>query len=143
MVKLTVEQVRSTKEFQMIKITDKVREAVEKSGVRNGLVAVITAHTTTGIMTNESLECVEQDIEETLERLIPRDVPYRHAHFLPSYGTTGGNSPGHLKSMLAGNHCLLPVVDGKMYGGHAQDIYFVEFDGVKPRKYFIQVMGEE
>jgi secondary thiamine-phosphate synthase enzyme len=142
MVKLTVEEVRSTKEFQMIKITDKVRVAVEKSGIKNGLVAVISAHTTTGIMINESLPCVEQDIEEALERLIPRDEPYMHAHFLPSYGTTGGNSPGHLKSMLVGNHCLLPVVDGKMHSGHAQDIYFVEFDGVKPRKYFIQVIGE-
>lgn len=142
MVKLTVEEVRSTKEFQMIKITEQVRKAVEDSNVKNGLVAVISAHTTTGIMINESLPCVEQDIEATLERLVPRDASYAHAHFLLSYGTTGGNSPGHLKSMLAGNSCLLPVVDGKMYGGHAQDIYFVEFDGVKPRKYFIQVIGE-
>jgi secondary thiamine-phosphate synthase enzyme len=142
MVKLTVEKVRSTQEFQMIKITDKVRECVENSGIQQGFVAVITAHTTTGIMINEGLECVEDDIEEALERLVPKDYPYMHAHFLPSYGTTGGNSPGHLKSMLAGNHCLLPVMDGKLFCGHAQDIYFVEFDGLKPRNYFIEVFGE-
>jgi secondary thiamine-phosphate synthase enzyme len=142
MVKLRVEKLRSTQEFQMIKITDKVRSFVEESGIQQGIVAVITAHTTTGIMINEGLECVEDDIEEALDRLIPKNYPYMHAHFLPSYGTTGGNSPGHLKSMLAGNHCLFPVVDGELFCGHAQDIYFVEFDGLKPRSYFIEVIGE-
>ncbi len=142
MIKMKVESLRSTQEFQMIKITDKVRAFVEESGINAGFVAVITAHTTTGIMINESLECVEQDIEEALERLVPTDYPYMHAHFLPSYGTTGGNSPGHLKSMISGNHCLLPVIDGKLYCGHAQDIYFAEFDGLKMRKYFIEVIGE-
>lgn len=142
MVKLKTIPLRTIKEFQMIKITDEVLRFVEESGITDGLVAVITAHTTTGIMINESLECVEDDIEETLERLVPTNVPYLHAHFLPSYGTTGGNSPGHLKSMLSGNHCILPVQNGKMVFGHAQDIYFVEFDGLKTRKYFIEVIGE-
>ena len=142
MVKIKTEEVRSTEEFQMFKVTEKVRAFVEESGIKNGVVFVVSAHTTAGIMINESLGCVEQDIEELLERLEPRDYPYMHAHFLPSYGTTGGNSPGHLKSMLAGNHCVLPVMDGELFCGHAQDIYFVEFDGVKPRKYFIEVIGE-
>ena len=74
---------------------------------------------------------MEKDIELTLERLIPSDAPYVHTHMLPSYGTCSGNAPGHLKSMLCGNHCVLPVADGKMAGGSAQDIYFVEFDGLK------------
>lgn len=142
MVKLKIVRLRSVKEFQMIKITEEVADFVSQSGVKNGLVAVITAHTTTGIMMNESLPCVEEDIEEALDRLVPKDVPYMHAHLLPSYGTTGGNSPGHLKSMLAGNNCILPVQDSKMLIGHAQDIYFVEFDGLKMRSYFIEAIGE-
>lgn len=142
MVKLFTYEVRPKTEFELVKITASVRDAVRQSGIRMGMVAVITAHTTTGIMINESLPCVEADIEETLERLVPTDHPYMHAHFLPTYGTTGGNSPGHLKSMLCGNHCLLPVVDGELHCGHAQDIYFAEFDGPKPRKYFVQIIGE-
>jgi secondary thiamine-phosphate synthase enzyme len=110
--------------------------------VKNGVVFVISLHTTTGIMINESLPCVEKDIELTLERLIPADGPYVHTHMLPSYGTCSGNAPGHLKSMLCGNHCVLPVSDGKMAGGSAQDIYFVEFDGLKIRHYTVQIMGE-
>ncbi|CQR58997.1 MULTISPECIES: secondary thiamine-phosphate synthase enzyme YjbQ [Paenibacillus sonchi group] len=138
--KCIVLQTRS--EFQMIKITEEIRQFVAGSGIKNGLAAVITAHTTTGIMVNEGLECVETDIEETLDRLIPKDAPYAHAHFLPSYGATGSNSPSHLKSMLSGNSCLFVVQDGIMVTGDAQDVYFVEFDGPKSRKVYIQVMGE-
>ncbi len=142
LIKSYTQEIASRQEFEMIKITDKVREAVADSGIKNGVVFVISMHTTTAIMINENLPCVEKDIEMTLERLIPTDYPYVHTHMLPSYGTCSGNAPGHLKSMLCGNHCVLPVTDGKMAGGKAQDIYFVEFDGLKIRKYTIQIMGE-
>jgi secondary thiamine-phosphate synthase enzyme len=142
MVKLKTIVLRSTAEFQMIKITDEVRAFIEECGVQNGLAAVISAHTTTGIMVNEGLECVETDIEELLERLVPKDFPYAHAHFLPSYGATGSNSPSHLKSMLSGNSCMFVVQDGRMISGDAQDVYLAEFDGPKGRKVYIQVIGE-
>ena len=57
------------KEFELIRITDPVREFVAQTGVKNGVVYVITEHTTTGIMVNESLPCVEKDIMETLNRM--------------------------------------------------------------------------
>ena len=142
MVKTTTIELLSKKEFELIKITGDVRRLVEESGIQNGVVYVITAHTTTGIIVNESLSCLEIDIEEMLERMVPTVYPYAHSHFLPSYGATGGNAPGHLKSLLAGNHAVLPVKDGKLYCGRAQDIYFAEFDGVQSRKVFITVMGE-
>ncbi|MDO4648531.1 MAG: secondary thiamine-phosphate synthase enzyme YjbQ [Eubacteriales bacterium] len=143
MVKLYERQLESKHEFDMILITDEVKRTVEESGIKNGMVAVITKHTTTGIMINEALPCVEKDIELQLERLVPTDYPYVHTHMLPTYGTCSGNSPGHLKSMLAGNHCIFPVINGKMMTGGEQNIYFVEFDGLQRRGYFIEVMGEE
>ena len=142
MVKLYEKQVITRKEFEMILITDEVKRAVKESGIKNGLVAVITKHTTTGIMVNEALPCVEKDIELQLERLVPTDYPYVHTHMLPTYGTCSGNSPGHLKSMLAGNHCIFPVIDGELRTGGEQNIYFVELDGLQIRGYFIEVMGE-
>ena len=142
MVKLYEKQVITRKEFEMIRITDEVKKAVKESGIKNGLVAVITKHTTTGIMVNEALPCVEKDIELQLERLVPADYPYVHTHMLPTYGTCSGNSPGHLKSMLAGNHCIFPVIDGEMRTGGEQNIYFVELDGLQIRGYFIEVIGE-
>jgi secondary thiamine-phosphate synthase enzyme len=141
-VKLKTISVQSDKAVQFINITAQVHEFVGESGIQNGLLAVITSHTTTGILVQESLECVESDMESTLALLAPDDLPYAHAHFLRSYGATGNNSPGHLKSMLTGNHCLFPVLDGKVVCGCAQDIYLAEFDGPQARQVYIEVMGE-
>lgn len=62
------------KEFELIRITDPVREFVAQTGVKNGVVYVITEHTTTGIMVNESLPCVEKDIMETLDRIARKTI---------------------------------------------------------------------
>lgn len=143
MVKLITITKMSTTECQLIRITDDVRKAVEGSGIKNGVVFIITAHTTTGIMINESLPCLEKDILNTMERIIPTHANYAHNHFLPSYGAIGGNTPGHLKSMLSGNHCVVPLISGNLVLGDAQDIYLAEFDGVQMRKVYIEIMGEE
>lgn len=132
----------SRKVEEYFNITGQVHQIVENSGVRNGFVAVITAHTTTGILVNEALPCVETDIADMLERAAPLEAPYAHAHFLPTYGATSNNSQGHLKSVLTGNHCLFPVIDGKIVCGGAQDIYLAEFDGPQLRRVFVEVMGE-
>lgn len=123
-------------------ITRQVHRIVEESGIQNGFVAVITAHTTTGILVNEALSCVETDISDMLERAVPLEAPYAHAHFLPTYGATSNNSQGHLKSVLTGNHCLFPVLEGKIVCGEAQDVYLAEFDGPQLRKVYVEVMGE-
>ncbi|HCR44286.1 MAG TPA: secondary thiamine-phosphate synthase enzyme [Ruminococcaceae bacterium] len=142
MVVLKTISVMSRKAEEFINITDEVHETVESSGVKSGLAAIITSHTTTGIFVNEGLPCVETDIADTFTRLVPLEAPYAHAHFLPSYGATGNNSTGHIKSLLCGNNCIFPVSDGKMVCGGAQDIYLAEFDGPQKRTIFIQVIGE-
>lgn len=141
-MELVTKTVCADSEVQLIKITEEVKRTVEESGIKNGVVFIISAHTTAGITMNEGLPCVEKDLIDKMDKMVPSDDIYAHAHFLPSYGATGGNSPGHIKSMLVGNHCVLPVMEGKMILGHAQDIYFFEFDGIKNRKYYIEVMGE-
>ncbi len=131
---------KKPEEFHMI--TEEVHKIVENSPVKNGFVLVLTAHTTTGIMINEGLPCVETDIGDMLTKIVPLEAPYAHAHFLPSYGATGNNSTGHLKSFICGNHCIFPVLNGKIVCGGAQDIYLVEFDGPQTRRVFVEVYGE-
>lgn len=127
---------------QFIPISEHVKEVVKASGVTVGVVYVITNHTTTGIAINESLECLESDIEQMLCRLVPEDFPYAHARMLRTYGATAGNPTGHLKSHLTGNHCVIPVVDGEIKSGDAQEVYLMEFDGPQLRTINITVMGE-
>ena len=122
--KLKEAAVCADREFEMIKITPEVRAFVEESGIENGLVYV------------------EKDIMECLSRIAPEDYPYHHNHYLPTYGTIGGNTPGHLKSLLTGNHCVFPIVRGELKLGHAADIYFCEYDGIKMRHYMIYAVGE-
>ena len=71
MVKTFKEKVITHKEFEIIPITELVRKCISQSGITEGLVFVITAHTSSGIMVNENLPCLMTDIEETLERLVP------------------------------------------------------------------------
>lgn len=140
--KLKEEEVCADKEFELIQITDQVRKFAEETGIKNGILYVITEHTTTGITVNESLSCVEKDIMECLDKIAPENHTYHHNHYLPTYGTIGGNTPGHLKSLLTGNHCVFPISEGKLKLGHAADIYFCEYDGIKKRHYMLCAMGE-
>ena len=75
MVKMMEKKYITEKEFQLIPVTQVVRDFVAESGVQNGVVFVITSHTTTGITVNETLDCLYAAIEETLERLIPTNYP--------------------------------------------------------------------
>lgn len=130
------------KYHQLILLTDQLCDVVGRSGIQNGLAAVITMHTTTGIGVNEHVECLESDIDDALKRLVPEDLPYTHARILPTYGSTAGNPTGHIKSMLTGNNCLFPVMEGKLVMGEAQDVYLYEFDGPAQRTVVITVTGE-
>ena len=74
MVDLQTIEWMSRKPEQFHMITEEVHKIVENSPVKNGLVLVVTAHTTTGIMVNEGLPCVETDIGDTLTRMVPLEA---------------------------------------------------------------------
>lgn len=132
-----------TKQYvQMDVITEQVEQIVAESGVRDGMVTVMTKHTTTGITVNEALECLESDIQIALSLFAPEDRPYSHARMLKDYGSTAGNPTGHLKALLTGNHCHFLIQDGKIVKGGAQDVYFCEFDGPASRNILVMVEGQ-
>ena len=142
MVVLKEITVLTTQYNQWIRITDEIERVMKESGIQNGIVNVISRHTTTGVTVNESLECLESDMSEFLSRLAPEDWPYAHARMLRDYGSTAGNPTGHLKSLMTGNHCHLVVCGGELERGGAQEVYFCEFDGPAKRTVMVQIMGE-
>ncbi len=127
---------------QLDVITPQVEKIVARSGVRNGMVTVMTKHTTTGVTVNEALECLESDINVALSLFAPEDRPYSHARMLRDYGSTAGNPTGHLKALLVGNHCHFLVQNGEIIRGGAQDVYFCEFDGPASRNILVMVEGQ-
>ena len=124
----------STKgEIEFIDLTDKVQEAVSRSGIRNGIVHVFAPHATGVLILTENEYGLLNDIRALLERLVPKGAGYMH----PS------NAHSHLRSVLLPPDKTLPVVDGRVEFGTWQSLVFVETD-VHPRRRtgIIQVIGE-
>lgn len=132
----------TTLETEILNITEDVKKFVAESNIKSGIVFVMSLHTTTAITVNEGLPDIEQDINDMLHRIIPDDLPYRHARYLHSDGQMAINAPSHLRSALLGFEVFFPVEDGKMHSGGRQTIYFIELDGPQERKFFLKIIGE-
>jgi secondary thiamine-phosphate synthase enzyme len=146
-VKLVKIEVQSRKDMEMIDITDQIERVVTESGLKNGVVLVMTTHTSSGLLVTEGIECLERDVLAHLERLAPKDPPegtyhYWHNRYLDYDGRLGFNAGDHLKSILGGVNCFFPVENGALIRGSRQRAYFVEYDGPLARTVFIQVLGE-
>jgi secondary thiamine-phosphate synthase enzyme len=124
------------KEHEYVNLTDKVEAAVRASGCRDGMVLVSAMHITAGVYVNDAEQGLIQDIDEWLETLAPRKPDYRHHRT----GETNGDS--HLKNLLVGHEVILPITDGKLDLGPWQQVYYAEFDGKRPKRVIIKVMGE-
>lgn len=127
---------------ELLPLGNEIKKIVEDSSITNGILYVITKHTTTGITVNERLECLEDDILSYFQKEFPENEFYYHARFLESYGAMAGNPTGHLKAMLCGSHCIFPIIQGKISLGSAQEIYLAEFDGPQERTISITITGE-
>jgi secondary thiamine-phosphate synthase enzyme len=124
------------KHREYINITDKVEEAVRKSGVREGMALVSAMHITAGVWVNDAEDGLLADIDEWLEKLAPFRQDYRHHRT----GETNGDS--HLKSLLVHHQVILPITEGKLDLGPWQQVYYAEFDGQRRKRVIIKVMGE-
>jgi secondary thiamine-phosphate synthase enzyme len=124
------------KEREYINITDKVEEALHASGCREGMVLVSAMHITAGVYVNDAEQGLIQDIDEWLETLAPRGPDYRH------HRTGESNGDSHLKNLLIGHEVILPITGGRLDLGPWQQVYYAEFDGKRPKRVIIKVMGE-
>jgi len=107
---------------QLVDITGQVRDAVVRSGIRDGLVAVYAQGATAAIMIQENWDdSVQTDVVELLRRLIPRGV-WRH-------DAQDGNGDAHLKAGLVGPSETIPLIGGQLGLSTWQNIFFCEFDG--------------
>jgi len=118
---------------EMVDITSEVRDAVSRSGVRNGLCTVFAPHTTAAVTINENADPeVVRDLVMELNKIVPFDDGYRHAE---------GNSAAHLKSSLLGCSETLIIEEGRPLLGTWQGIYFCEFDGPRRRRVQVKILG--
>ena len=119
-----------------------MERVVEESGVKEGLVNVLTMHTSSGIIVTEGLPCLEMDVLDHLDKLAPDQGNYYHNRYLEIDGRLGFNAGAHLRSIMGGIQVSFPIEEGHIVKGSRQRIYFAEYDGPLSRLYCVQVIGE-
>ncbi|MCL5264226.1 MAG: secondary thiamine-phosphate synthase enzyme YjbQ [Chloroflexi bacterium] len=122
----------------VVDITDKVELEVAASKIRNGLVTVFVRGSTAGVSTMEFEPGLVADLQRTLEKLIPSNVPYNHD---ARWGD--GNGFSHIRATMMGPSLVVPLQSGKLSLGTWQQIILVDFDNrPRRREVQVQVVGE-
>lgn len=124
------------KHREYVLITPQVEKAVAKSGIQEGMVLVSAMHITASVFVNDNEHGLLGDIDEWLEQLAPFREDYRH------HGTGETNGDAHLKNLLLHQQVTLPITKGKLDLGPWQAVFYGEFDGQRPKRVVIKVMGE-
>lgn len=126
--------VETKRREETIDITPRVKAAVTRAKIADGVVIVTVAHTTAAVFVNENADPdVQKDVLTAIERMVPRDAKYEHAE---------GNGPAHVKAVLVGNSVTLPIREGAIALGTWQGLYFAELDGPRERSATITVIGD-
>lgn len=131
----------TTAPIEVVDITRPVRDWVQTSGVVEGLLTVLSPHTTGRINLNEHDPALQQDMVTFLTRLVPRNGDYGHnVHTVDDRD----NAHAHLLGLFINASETIPVANGAMVMGDWQSIFFVELDGPREhREVLLQLMGME
>ncbi|MDD3628474.1 MAG: secondary thiamine-phosphate synthase enzyme YjbQ [Actinomycetota bacterium] len=145
-------------------VTEKVKEIVEDSGIKNGICVVYSQHTTCSIILQEcshdlnlfGSEYLQQDLVNIMEKIIPTcrtEGQYMHPgpeHIEFAEKTVGEegkyslNTDAHLRSVFFGRSESIILVNGELQLGQFGYIYMVDWDQVRARKRVcqVQIIGE-
>jgi secondary thiamine-phosphate synthase enzyme len=130
-------KIHTQKKREYINITQRVEEAVRKSGVQEGLVLVNPMHITASVYINDDEPGLIEDFDEFLEKIAPYDLKkYRH------HRTGEDNGDSHLKRQLFGREVVVAITKGKLDFGTWEQIFYAEFDGRRDKRVLIKVIGE-
>ena len=131
------------KRQEIIDITDQVDAVLKESGIKEGMVLVSAMHITASVFVNDHESGLWQDILDWLEGTIApwdrhpaRGDDYRHNR------TGEDNGAAHLRSLTIGHEVIIPVTNGRLDFGPWQRVFYGEWDGRRPKRVVIKVMGE-
>jgi len=116
----------TTRPIEFIDLTESVREWVRTTGVRSGLLTVLSPHTTARITLNEREPALQRDMVHFLEQLAPSDRAYGHNQ-APVDDRL--NAHAHLLGLFLNASESIPVVEGELVLGGWQSLFLLELDG--------------
>ena len=121
-----------------VNITSQVQEAIDKSGVAEGLCLVNAMHITASVFINDDERGLHQDYERWLEELAPHEPTNRYLH-----NRTGeDNGDAHLKRQIMGREVVVAITAGRLDFGPWEQIFYGEFDGGRKKRALIKIIGE-
>ena len=128
----------TSKRIEMINITSNVRKAVEESQVKEGLCLVNAMHISASVFINDNEGGLHYDFVKWLEKLAPHNPVEQYRH----NDTGEDNADAHLKRQVMGREVVVAVTSGKLDFGPWEQIFYGEFDGQRPKRVLIKVLGE-
>ncbi len=111
---------------RIVDLTDAVRRFCFSYG--DGLCNVFVPHATAGVAIIETGAGSDDDLVDTLERLLPRDDRYRHAH------GSEGHGADHVLPAIVAPSVTVPVLGGEPQLGTWQSIVLVDLNRDNPRR---------
>jgi secondary thiamine-phosphate synthase enzyme len=120
-----------------INITAEVEAAVRESGVREGLCLVNAMHITASVFINDDESGLLRDFDGWLEKLAPHEPVSAYRH-----NGAEDNGDAHLKRQVMGREVTVAVTGGALDFGPWEQIFYGEFDGRRPKRALIKIIGE-
>src|SRR6267142_3976271 len=121
-----------------VNITQTVEDLVAQSAVREGLCLVNAMHISASVFINDAEDGLLHDYEVWLEKLAPHEpvTQYRHNR------TGEDNADAHLKRQIRGREVVVAITRGTLDFGPWEQIFYGEFDGRRPKRVLIKILGE-
>ncbi len=122
-----------------VNITREVARVVRESGVQEGMCLVNAMHITASVFINDDEPGLHRDYQRWLEKLAPFDpspTAYEHNR------TGEDNGDAHHKRQIMGREVMVAVTKGQLDLGPWEQIFYGEFDGRRPKRVLIKVIGE-
>jgi secondary thiamine-phosphate synthase enzyme len=131
-------EIKTKGDGDIIDLTDRVRKAVENSGIKSGIVTVCATSSTSAITTIEYEPGLRRDMPKLMQKLIPAGITYEHD---ATWGD--GNGYAHLRSSIIGTSFTTAIADSAPALGTWQQIVFLEFDNrPRQRQVRVQIIGD-
>ncbi len=124
--------IKTTKEKEIIDITEEIAGLIKKQEKGNGLIYLFTLHTTCSLAIADLDPGFEKDYINAFESIKPKTTfihPHNPEHF-----------PDHFLSSLVGNFLLLPFENKKLVLGTWQRIVLIEFNGPREREIYVRFL---
>jgi len=125
------------KRVEFVNLTPNVEKVLAKSNIQEGLCLVNAMHVTASVFINDEERGLKEDFKQWLEGLVPEDVD-RYRHNL----TGEDNGYAHLRRTIMGREVVVAVTKGKLDFGPWEQIFYAEFDGQRPKRILVKVIGE-